>query len=94
MLDPEECTPLLSVFLLMLKFFTSLFSRAYYYFSNELSFIVSDSWFITRESICFSTLGESEILKAAEVEVYRGVYYDPSKKPIEHGLLDPHMVCK
>lgn len=35
---------------------------------------------------------ETEILKAAEVQVFRGVYYDPSKKPIDHGLLDPRMV--
>nr|XP_027086662.1 DNA-directed RNA polymerase III subunit RPC1-like [Coffea arabica] len=43
------------------------------------------------ESIQFSTFGESEILKAAEVQVYRGVYYDSAKKPWENGLLDPHM---
>lgn len=47
---------------------------------------------MNRESIQFSTFGESEILKAAEVQVYRGVYYDSAKKPWENGLLDPHMV--
>ncbi|XP_052199339.1 DNA-directed RNA polymerase III subunit 1 isoform X2 [Diospyros lotus] len=43
------------------------------------------------KSIRFSMLSESEICKAAEVQVYRGVYYDSAKKPIENGLLDPHM---
>ncbi|CAA2978937.1 DNA-directed RNA polymerase III subunit 1 [Olea europaea subsp. europaea] len=43
------------------------------------------------ESIKFSMFSETEILKAAEVQVFRGVYYDPSKKPIDHGLLDPRM---
>lgn len=31
-------------------------------------------------------------MKSAEVEVYRGVYYDASKNPIPNGLLDPRMV--
>ncbi|KAM7490586.1 hypothetical protein LguiA_033507 [Lonicera macranthoides] len=43
------------------------------------------------KSICFSTLSESEIFKSAEVQVYRGVYYDPQKKPFEAGLLDSRM---
>ncbi|GAV71386.1 RNA_pol_Rpb1_2 domain-containing protein/RNA_pol_Rpb1_3 domain-containing protein/RNA_pol_Rpb1_1 domain-containing protein/RNA_pol_Rpb1_5 domain-containing protein/RNA_pol_Rpb1_4 domain-containing protein, partial [Cephalotus follicularis] len=43
------------------------------------------------KSIHFSMLSESEILKAAEVEVYKGVYYDSNMKPIEGGLLDPRM---
>lgn len=34
----------------------------------------------------------AEIRKSSEVQVWRGVYYDPSKKPIENGLLDRHMV--
>ncbi|CAA0835862.1 nuclear RNA polymerase C1 [Striga hermonthica] len=43
------------------------------------------------ESIQFSTFSGTDVLKAGEVEVYRGVYYDPTKKPIQNGLLDPHM---
>ncbi|KAG8374810.1 hypothetical protein BUALT_Bualt10G0034300 [Buddleja alternifolia] len=43
------------------------------------------------ESIQFSTFSGTDVLKASEVEVSRGVYYDPSKKPIDNGLLDPHM---
>lgn len=46
----------------------------------------------SRESIQFSTFSGTEVLKAAEVEVSRGVYYDTAKKPIGSGLLDPHMV--
>ena len=45
------------------------------------------------ESIRFSMFSESEIRNAAEVQVWRGVYYDANRKPIENGLLDPHMVC-
>ncbi|GMP83893.1 hypothetical protein CsSME_00037652 [Camellia sinensis var. sinensis] len=44
-----------------------------------------------RKSIQFSMFSESDIYKAAEVEVYRGVYYDQFKKPHENGLLDPRM---
>lgn len=44
------------------------------------------------ESIQFSMFSESEIRKAAEVQVWRGVYYDPNRKPVENGLLDPRMV--
>ncbi|KAK9279694.1 hypothetical protein L1049_013374 [Liquidambar formosana] len=43
------------------------------------------------KSIKFSVFSESEISKAAEVQVWRGSYYDASKKPIENGLLDPRM---
>ncbi|GMP83891.1 hypothetical protein CsSME_00037652 [Camellia sinensis var. sinensis] len=43
------------------------------------------------KSIQFSMFSESDIYKAAEVEVYRGVYYDQFKKPHENGLLDPRM---
>ncbi|XP_073269578.1 DNA-directed RNA polymerase III subunit 1-like isoform X1 [Primulina huaijiensis] len=43
------------------------------------------------ESIQFSTFSNTEIVKAAEVEVSLGVYYDPNRKPIVNGLLDPHM---
>nr|GMC65118.1 RNA polymerase III large subunit [Ipomoea batatas] len=43
------------------------------------------------KSIQFSTFSGSEVMKSAEVEVYRGVYYDASKNPIPNGLLDPHM---
>lgn len=35
---------------------------------------------------------ESEIRNAAEVQVWRGVYYDANRKPFDNGLLDPHMV--
>lgn len=40
----------------------------------------------------FSTLSESEIGKIAEVQVWKGAYYDQFKKPIPGGLLDPRMV--
>ncbi|KAL4297038.1 hypothetical protein GQ457_12G029390 [Hibiscus cannabinus] len=43
------------------------------------------------KGIKFSILGDSEIAKAAEVQVYKGVYYDPQSRPIEGGLLDPRM---
>ncbi|GAB2275314.1 hypothetical protein Dimus_010075 [Dionaea muscipula] len=43
------------------------------------------------KSINFSMASESEILKASEVEIYRGAYYDTQKKPIANGLLDPKM---
>ncbi|WJZ88777.1 hypothetical protein VitviT2T_008049 [Vitis vinifera] len=43
------------------------------------------------ESIRFALFSESEISKAAEVQVWRGVYYDANRKPIENGLLDPRM---
>ncbi|KAI3468843.1 hypothetical protein Pfo_025506 [Paulownia fortunei] len=43
------------------------------------------------ESIQFSTFSGTEALKAGEVEVSRGVYYDTNKKPIDNGLLDPYM---
>ncbi|XP_019198099.1 PREDICTED: DNA-directed RNA polymerase III subunit 1-like isoform X2 [Ipomoea nil] len=43
------------------------------------------------KSIQFSTFSSSEVMKSAEVEVYRGVYYDASKNPIPNGLLDPRM---
>ncbi|KAL6556326.1 hypothetical protein OROGR_005614 [Orobanche gracilis] len=44
------------------------------------------------ESIQFSTFSGAQVLKAGEVEVFRGAYYDPAKMPICNGLLDPHMV--
>ncbi|XP_057978200.1 DNA-directed RNA polymerase III subunit 1 [Malania oleifera] len=43
------------------------------------------------KSIQFSVLSEAEIMKSAEVQVWRGSYYDSNKKPIENGLLDPRM---
>ncbi|KAL3647246.1 DNA-directed RNA polymerase III subunit 1 [Castilleja foliolosa] len=43
------------------------------------------------ESIQFSTFSGNEVLKAGEVQVSRGVYYDNVKNPIDNGLLDPHM---
>ena len=47
---------------------------------------------LCRDHIKFSVRSESEILKAAEVDVWRAVYYDASKRPIANGLLDPKMV--
>ncbi|GAA0172061.1 DNA-directed RNA polymerase [Lithospermum erythrorhizon] len=43
------------------------------------------------ESIQFSLFNEADILKASEVEVYLGSYYDSAKKPIPNGLLDSRM---
>ncbi|KAI4304665.1 hypothetical protein MLD38_040142 [Melastoma candidum] len=39
----------------------------------------------------FSTLSAAEISKVAEVQVYKGEYYDQNRKPIPGGLLDPRM---
>nr|POF05275.1 dna-directed rna polymerase iii subunit 1 [Quercus suber] len=44
------------------------------------------------QSMNFSTLSESEISRIAEVQVYKGQYYDAARIPIEGGLLDPRMV--
>lgn len=57
--------------------------------------LVSDRVFvycICSKSIEFSSFSASEISKVAEVQVWRGVYYDQNHKPIEGGLLDPRMV--
>ncbi|XP_055835771.1 DNA-directed RNA polymerase III subunit 1-like [Solanum dulcamara] len=43
------------------------------------------------KSIQFSLFSEAEIMKLAEVEVYLGLYYESTKKPIRSGLLDPRM---
>ncbi|XVE59161.1 hypothetical protein DITRI_Ditri05aG0023300 [Diplodiscus trichospermus] len=43
------------------------------------------------KSIQFSMFSDSEIAKAAEVQIYKGVYYDPNNRPIEGGLLDPRL---
>ncbi|XP_048139479.1 DNA-directed RNA polymerase III subunit 1 isoform X2 [Rhodamnia argentea] len=43
------------------------------------------------KSIRFSTFSASEVGKIAEVQVYRGVYYDQKRMPLEGGLLDPRM---
>ncbi|GMH28406.1 hypothetical protein Nepgr_030249 [Nepenthes gracilis] len=43
------------------------------------------------KSVNFSMFSGSEIHKASEIEVWRGVYYDTQKKPIANGLLDPKM---
>ncbi|KAL5581146.1 hypothetical protein UlMin_013588 [Ulmus minor] len=43
------------------------------------------------KSMQFSIQSASEISKMAEVQVHKAEYYDPKRKPIENGLLDPHM---
>ncbi|KAK4741842.1 hypothetical protein SAY87_025430 [Trapa incisa] len=43
------------------------------------------------KSIEFSSFSALEISKVAEVQVWRGQYYDSNRKPIEGGLLDPRM---
>eukprot|EP00268_Persea_americana_P026340 TRINITY_DN25729_c0_g1_i2.p1 TRINITY_DN25729_c0_g1~~TRINITY_DN25729_c0_g1_i2.p1 ORF type:complete len:1385 (-),score=229.29 TRINITY_DN25729_c0_g1_i2:420-4574(-) len=43
------------------------------------------------KSIRFTMLSGSEITKSGEVQVYRSDLYDTTRKPIEHGLLDPRM---
>lgn len=40
----------------------------------------------------FTTFSGAEISKLAEVQVYKGLYYDTTRKPIDGGLLDPRMV--
>lgn len=40
----------------------------------------------------FSMLSSSEIVKMAEVQVWKPQYYDHTRKPVEGGLLDGHMV--
>ncbi|KAK4479526.1 hypothetical protein RD792_015042 [Penstemon davidsonii] len=43
------------------------------------------------ESIQFSTFSETDVLRASEVEVSFGRYYDTNQEPINNGLLDPRM---
>ncbi|KAJ7947738.1 DNA-directed RNA polymerase subunit [Quillaja saponaria] len=43
------------------------------------------------QSMQFTTLSGSEISKMAEAQVWKGQYYDSTKKPIEGGLLDSRM---
>ncbi|KAK9755069.1 hypothetical protein RND81_01G000400 [Saponaria officinalis] len=43
------------------------------------------------ESIKFTMMSGTEISKVAEVQLFKGQYYDFQKKPIAHGLLDPKM---
>ncbi|KAK4255011.1 hypothetical protein QN277_008074 [Acacia crassicarpa] len=43
------------------------------------------------KSMQFTALSDSEISRIAEVQVAKGSYYDERRKPIEYGLLDPHM---
>ncbi|KAF2300462.1 hypothetical protein GH714_013595 [Hevea brasiliensis] len=40
----------------------------------------------------FCMMSGAEIVKAAECQVHLGVYYDSSRKPVQGGLLDTHMV--
>lgn len=44
------------------------------------------------KSMQFTTFSGAEISKLAEVQVYKGLYYDTTRKPIDGGLLDPRMV--
>ncbi|KAG6583503.1 DNA-directed RNA polymerase III subunit 1, partial [Cucurbita argyrosperma subsp. sororia] len=46
------------------------------------------SFGLTSKSMQFSTFSRSEISKMAEVQVYKGLYYDTARKPINGGLLD------
>ncbi|WZZ31381.1 hypothetical protein YC2023_014782 [Brassica napus] len=43
------------------------------------------------QSINFSMLSDIEVMKAAEVQVWKNMYYESNFKPIEGGLLDPRM---
>lgn len=43
------------------------------------------------KSIRFTMLSGLEIRNAGEVQVYRSSLYDPTRKPVENGLLDPHL---
>ncbi|ESQ42341.1 hypothetical protein EUTSA_v10012446mg [Eutrema salsugineum] len=43
------------------------------------------------KSINFSIFSDLEIMKAAEVQVWRNNYYESNFKPVEGGLLDPRM---
>ncbi|VVB16666.1 unnamed protein product [Arabis nemorensis] len=43
------------------------------------------------KSIDFSMLSDLEVMKAAEVQVWKNLYYDTNSKPHEGGLLDPRM---
>ncbi|KAF8010667.1 hypothetical protein BT93_J1346 [Corymbia citriodora subsp. variegata] len=43
------------------------------------------------KSIHFSMFSASEIGNVAEVQVFRGVYYDEKRQPLQGGLLDPRM---
>ncbi|KAG6583504.1 DNA-directed RNA polymerase III subunit 1, partial [Cucurbita argyrosperma subsp. sororia] len=44
------------------------------------------------KSMQFSTFFGFEFSKMAEVQVYKGLYYDTTRKPIDGRLLDPRMV--
>lgn len=37
-------------------------------------------------------LSDIEVMKSAEVQVWKNMYYESNFKPIEGGLLDPRMV--
>uniref|UniRef100_A0A1J3DX36 DNA-directed RNA polymerase subunit n=1 Tax=Noccaea caerulescens TaxID=107243 RepID=A0A1J3DX36_NOCCA len=43
------------------------------------------------KSINFSMLSDLEVMKAAEVQVWKNMYYENGFKPVESGLLDPRM---
>ncbi|CAN8252676.1 unnamed protein product [Cochlearia groenlandica] len=43
------------------------------------------------KSINFSVMSDLEVMKAAEVQVWKNMYYETNFKPIESGLLDPRM---
>lgn len=46
----------------------------------------------SRESIQFSMLSGTEVLKVSEVQVSRALFYNETRKPFAGGLLDPRMV--
>lgn len=43
------------------------------------------------KSIDFAVFGGSEMSTAAECQVWSSSLYDPTRKPVQHGLLDPRM---
>lgn len=84
-------------FFLTTVVFTSVIVSAFWSKNCRLQFVLGFSLCpiilsFSRESIQFSTFSGTEVVKAGEVEVHRGVYYDDNKKPLDNGLLDPHMV--
>lgn len=88
MLALEEC---------MYEFFEYLFwlyFRCICYVFPETELVIR--WLIflvvNSKSITFSTFSEADILKLAEVQVYKDKYYDEKRQPVEGGLLDPRMV--
>ncbi|TQD75003.1 hypothetical protein C1H46_039471 [Malus baccata] len=52
---------------------------------------IEDEGHLRIEKWKFSAMSDKEIRKMAEVQIFKGQYYDSNRKPIEGGLLDPRL---